>query len=46
LYLADPKLDSGERRRFVESEITYTDGSAGRRTAAFILDVLEAEGGG
>ena len=45
LYLADPKLDSAERRRFVESEITYTDGSAGRRTAAFVLGVLESEAG-
>ena len=44
-YLADPELDSAERRRFVKSEITYTDGSAGRRTAAFVLEVLESEAG-
>ena len=40
LYLADPKLDSSERKHFVEHEITYTDGSAGRRTAAFLLGIL------
>ncbi len=31
-----------ERRRFVEQEITYTDASAGRRTAQYILQVLGA----
>ncbi len=40
-YLQDPKLDAAQRRAFVEQEITYTDGSAGKRTAAFILKVLE-----
>ncbi len=39
-YLRDPYLDSAQRRRFIEQEITYTDGSAGRRTAEFILRVL------
>jgi hypothetical protein len=39
-YLADPELDSQERRRFVEQEITFVDGTAGRRTAAFVLQAL------
>jgi hypothetical protein len=39
-YLDSPKLDQAERRRFVEDEITYTDGSAGRRTAGFFLDLI------
>jgi hypothetical protein len=39
-YLTDPRLDASERRRFVEREITYTDASAGRRTAEYILRVL------
>jgi CDP-glycerol glycerophosphotransferase (TagB/SpsB family) len=41
-YLRNPKLDEAERRRFVEQEITFTDGSAGQRTAEHILRVLNA----
>ncbi len=41
-YLRDRSLDSAERRRFVEQEITYTDAAAGRRTADYILHVLRA----
>lgn len=40
LYLLNPHLDSAERRKFVEEEITFTDGSSGKRTAAFILNLL------
>jgi CDP-glycerol glycerophosphotransferase (TagB/SpsB family) len=40
-YLKAPSLDAAERRKFVEQEITYTDGSAGKRTAEFILKLLE-----
>jgi hypothetical protein len=39
-YLKDPGSESGARRAFVEREITYTDGSAGRRTADFLLSLL------
>jgi hypothetical protein len=39
-YLRDPGLDSAERKAFIKQEITYTDASAGRRTADFILKVL------
>lgn len=42
-YLQDPSLDAAERRAFIEQEITYTDASAGRRTAEFILKVLEGQ---
>jgi hypothetical protein len=46
-YLLDPRLDSIERRKFLEEEITFTDGSSGRRTADFILKVLNTlEGSG
>ncbi len=41
LYLKNPQLDSAERRKFIEDEITFTDGSAGKRTAEFILKILE-----
>jgi hypothetical protein len=40
-YLQHPQADSAERRAFVEREITFTDATAGRRTAEFILKVLE-----
>jgi CDP-Glycerol:Poly(glycerophosphate) glycerophosphotransferase len=42
-YLANPKLDSTERQAFVRQEITYTDATAGVRTAEFILKVLNAQ---
>lgn len=41
-YLQHPQADAAERRAFVEREITYTDGSAGMRTAEFILSVLDS----
>ena len=41
-YLRNPKLDEAERSRFVEQEITFTDGSAGQQTAEHILRVLNA----
>ena len=36
----ESQLDSAERRKFVEQEITYTDGTAGKRTAEYVLRVL------
>ncbi|HXF84736.1 MAG TPA: CDP-glycerol glycerophosphotransferase family protein [Anaerolineales bacterium] len=39
-YLRNPRLDSAKRRKFIEDEITYTDGTSGKRTAEFILNVL------
>lgn len=39
-YLQNPQLDAAERKAFIEQEITFTDATAGKRTAAFILDVL------
>jgi hypothetical protein len=39
-YLQKPALDSAERRKFIRDEITYTDGSSGKRTAAFVLQAL------
>jgi hypothetical protein len=41
-YLARPDFHAGERRRFVANEITFTDASAGRRTAGVLLDLLKA----
>jgi hypothetical protein len=42
LYLKNPSLDAAERRKFIEDEITFTDGTSGKRTAEFILQVLNA----
>jgi CDP-glycerol glycerophosphotransferase (TagB/SpsB family) len=42
LYLKNPSLDSAERRKFIENEITFTDGTSGKRTAEFILSVLDS----
>jgi CDP-glycerol glycerophosphotransferase (TagB/SpsB family) len=39
-YLQNPALDSAERKAFIEHEITFTDASAGKRTAEFILKIL------
>ena len=43
LYLSDPSLDAPERRKFVEDEITFTDGTSGKRTAAYILKILDED---
>src|SRR5581483_5145163 len=40
-YFKNPQLDSAERCKFIEDEITFTDGTSGKRTAEFILKVLE-----
>ncbi len=40
-YLKDPTLDAAERGKFIEDEITFTDGTSGKRTAEFILKILE-----
>jgi hypothetical protein len=43
MYLENPAMDADQRRQFVEQEITFTDGSAGERTAGFILKVLNSQ---
>ena len=42
LYLKNPSLDAAERRKFIEDEITFTDGTSGKRTAEFILNILNS----
>ncbi|NPV86540.1 MAG: hypothetical protein HPY45_11090 [Anaerolineae bacterium] len=39
-YLRDPHADADNRSRFVREECTYTDASAGKRTAQFLLSLL------
>lgn len=40
IYLESPELDHEARKRFIEREITYTDGSAGKRTGEFLCSLL------
>jgi CDP-glycerol glycerophosphotransferase (TagB/SpsB family) len=42
MYLKDRTIDSAERRKFVEDEVTFTDATSGKRTAEFILKVLNS----
>lgn len=41
-YLREPKLQAEARRTFVEREVTFTDGTAGRRTSALLRSFVEA----
>jgi len=43
LYLENPQADQEARRQFIQRECTYTDGSAGQRTAEFWLSILERQ---
>lgn len=40
-YLNDPQADADNRRRFIEQECTFTDGSAGRRTGEYLRSLLD-----
>jgi hypothetical protein len=40
-YLRDPQADQQARHDFIYREVTFTDGSAGKRTGKFILDILD-----
>jgi hypothetical protein len=42
LYLTNPALDAAQRRRFIEDEITFTNGTSGKHTADYILEVLKS----
>ena len=39
-YLEDPDADEAARQQFIRDEVTYTDASAGKRTAEFLLSVM------
>jgi len=39
-YLRDPAADRQARQSFVQREVTYTDGGAGRRTGEFLSSLL------
>jgi hypothetical protein len=39
-YLKDPAADGDKRRKFIQDECTFTDGSAGSRTGDWLLSLL------
>ena len=39
-YLSDPQADAAARARFLDNEVTFSDGSAGRRTGEYLLGLL------
>jgi hypothetical protein len=43
MYLKDRTIDSAQRRKFIEDEITFTDASSGKRTAEFIIKILQSK---
>jgi hypothetical protein len=43
-YLKDPQADGGCRRKFIQDECTYTDGSAGKRTGEYLLRLVQRKG--
>jgi hypothetical protein len=40
MYLENPDVDEDHRKAFVQREVTYTDGSAGRRTGEFLAGLV------
>ncbi len=42
-YLCDPEMDAEKRRKFIQDECTFTDGSAGRRTGEWIVRLVNRE---
>jgi len=40
-YLENPLADQENRRKFIRNEVTFTDGSAGKRTAEYFLSLLD-----
>lgn len=42
-YLENPHADESARLRFLKREVTFTDGSAGRRTGEYLASVVKAE---
>jgi len=40
-YLRQPALDSDKRAQFIRDEVTFTDGSSGRRTGEYLLNLLK-----
>jgi hypothetical protein len=41
LYLIDPTKHSENRQKFIQDEVTFTDGSAGRRTAEYLSSLMD-----
>jgi len=42
-YLENPQADCENRHKFIADECTFTDGSAGKRTGEYLLDLILGE---
>jgi hypothetical protein len=42
-YLKDPAADGEKRRKFIQDECTFTDGSAGKRTGEYLLTLIQGD---
>jgi hypothetical protein len=42
-YLLNPDLDREQRRKFIQDEVSFTDGSAGRRSGEYLLNILHTQ---
>ncbi len=40
-YLQDPQADQAARQQFIRDECTFTDGTAGKRTGEYLVNLLE-----
>ncbi len=43
-YLQDGQADGAARRKFIQEEVTFTDGSAGQRTGEFLAGLIPSNG--
>jgi CDP-glycerol glycerophosphotransferase (TagB/SpsB family) len=44
-YLQNPENGSKKRRKFIQDEVTFTDGSAGQRTGEFLVSLVNGNPG-
>jgi len=41
LYLQNPEADRAQQEQFIHDEVTFTDGTAGKRTGEFLASLLD-----
>lgn len=42
-YLKKPETDREQREKFIRDEVTFTDGTAGKRTGEFLASLLDRQ---
>jgi hypothetical protein len=40
-YLQNPDADREQREKFIRDEVTFTDGTAGKRTGEYLVSLLD-----